>query len=135
EIAMRSELVLRFDYGAAVPWVTRLADGAGVRAIAGPDMTVLRTSAPLRGERLRTLSEFTLRAGEQVAFVLSHGASHQPDPPPIDPVAALQETEAFWRRWAARCRHEGEWRDAVLRSHLTLKALTYAPTGGIVAAP
>ena len=133
--AMRTELALRFDYGSAVPWVTRLEDGTGLRAVAGPDMVVLRTPIALRGEGLKTVGEFTVGAGEIVPFVLSYGPSHLPAPEPFDAQAALDETEAFWRAWAAHCRYEGPWMEAVLRSHITLKALTFAPTGGIVAAP
>ena len=132
---MRTELALRFDYGSAVPWVTRLEDGTGLRAVAGPDMVVLRTPIALRGEGLKTVGEFTVGVGEIVPFVLSYGPSHLPAPEPFDAQAALDETEALWRAWAAHCRYEGPWMEAVLRSHITLKALTFAPTGGIVAAP
>lgn len=133
-VAMRSELVIRFGYGDVVPWVNRLEDGI-LRAIAGPDQLALRTPAPLRGEDFKTISEFTVAAGETVPFTLSYGPSHVPLPGPVDPGVALGEAEAFWTRWAKRCRYEGPWADAVVRSHLVLKALTYAPTGGIVAAP
>lgn len=135
EVRLRTELVLRFDYGSIVPWVTRLADGAGLRAIAGPDMVLLRSAVPLRGENLHSVAEFPVRSGEQIAFVLSHSASHEPDPVMLQPEAALVQTEAFWTQWSSRCSHTGEWHEAVLRSHITLKALTYAPTGAIVAAP
>jgi len=133
-VAMRTELVLRFDYGSTVPWVTRMDDGA-LRAVAGPDMVVMRTTAPLRGEGLRTVGEFTVAAGETVAFSLTHAPSHLPAPAPIDTGAALAATEAFWREWSSRCHEAGEWSEAVQRSLITLKALTYRPTGGIVAAP
>ena len=136
-VAMRTELVLRFDYGATIPWVTRLDDGspAGtLRAIAGPDMVTLRADVPLRGAGLTTVGEFTVAAGETVSLVLTHGESHLPAPAPVNPAEALADTEAFWTAWAARCTYRGEWRDAVVRSLLTLKALTYRPTGGIVAA-
>jgi GH15 family glucan-1,4-alpha-glucosidase len=135
DVAMDMHLVLRFDYGATVPWVTRLAEGGGLRAIAGPDMAVLRTTAPLQGRDLTTVSQFSVAAGETVAFVLTHGPSHLPPPPPLDPIAALAETEAFWTAWSARCAYHGPYRDAVMRSLIVLKALIYAPTGGIVAAP
>jgi GH15 family glucan-1,4-alpha-glucosidase len=134
-VAMRAELVVRFDYGSVVPWVTRLEDGSGVRAVAGPDMVVLRTPVPLCGEKLSTVAAFTVGAGDNMPFVLTYGPSHVPAPAPLDPQAALDETEAFWRAWSARCRYKGPWMEAVHRSHITLKALTYAPTGGIVAAP
>ncbi|HJR63165.1 MAG TPA: glycoside hydrolase family 15 protein [Gemmatimonadaceae bacterium] len=133
-VAMCTELVLRFGYGSIVPWVTRLDDGS-LRAIAGPDMVVLRTNVALHGERLTTTGRFIVTAGETAAFVMTYSASHLPVPKPVDAIAALVETELFWREWASRCTYGGQWSDAVLRSLLTLKALTYRPTGGIVAAP
>ena len=133
-VAMRSELVIRFDYGASVPWVTRLEDGT-LRAVAGPDMVVLRTPAPIRGKDMKTVADFTVSEGETVPFVLTYAASHLEPPRPIDPQAALRDTEEYWRDWAGRCRCKGEWSDAVKRSLITLKALTFRPTGGIVAAP
>jgi GH15 family glucan-1,4-alpha-glucosidase len=134
-VALRCELVLRFDYGSVVPWVERLPDGSGIRAIAGPDMVVLRTPAPLRGENLHTVGDFTVSEGETVPFVLAYSPSHLPVPEPIDGKGALEQTEAEWRAWSARCQPAGRWSAAVLRSAITLKALTYQPTGGIVAAP
>jgi GH15 family glucan-1,4-alpha-glucosidase len=134
KVAMRTELILRFDYGANVPWVSRLEDGA-LRAIVGPDMTVLRTPVALRGEDLKTVGEFTVAAGQSVPFVLTYSPSHQPVPGPIESEAALGDTEAFWREWASICADFGPWTDVVRRSLITLKALTYAPTGGIAAAP
>ena len=131
---MRTEFILRFDYGAVVPWVERLSEG-GVTAIGGPERVVLRTPAPLRGEDLKTVGEFTLDAGETIPFVLSYGPSHQPLPPPVDPARALRDTEVFWRRWSDRCASAGPWTEVVKRSLVVLKGLTYAPTGGIVAAP
>jgi GH15 family glucan-1,4-alpha-glucosidase len=133
-VAIRSELLIRLGYGDVVPWVNRMADGT-LRAVGGPDQLALRTSAPVRGEDLKTVSEFTVAAGETVPFVLSYAPSHLPLPTPVDTRSALAEAEAFWTEWAERCRYEGPWSDAVVRSHLVLKALTYAPTGGIVAAP
>jgi GH15 family glucan-1,4-alpha-glucosidase len=133
-VPMRMELVLRFDYGSAVPWVSRLDDGTW-RAIAGPDMAVLRTPVMLRGQNLRTYAEFDSLEGHTLPFVLTHGPSHQPPPRAIDPDAALQETGEFWTKWASRSESSGEWSDAVTRSLITLKALTFAPTGGIVASP
>ncbi len=132
-VKMRSELVLRFGYGAIVPWVTHLEDGA-LRAIAGPDMVVLRADVPLRGLGLRTESEFNVSAGEQVPFVLTWGPSYKPQPESVEPLQALELTERFWLDWSSRCTYQGEWREAVMRSLLTLKALTFHPTGGIVAA-
>jgi GH15 family glucan-1,4-alpha-glucosidase len=130
---MRTELVIRFDYGSVVPWVTRHEDGS-LRAIAGPDMLTLRSDVDLHGENLTTVGEFSVSAGETLAFVLTWSPSHLAPPPPTDPHAALADTEKFWREWSARCTYRGEWREPVMRSLLTLKALTYAPTGGIVAA-
>jgi GH15 family glucan-1,4-alpha-glucosidase len=134
KIDMRSELTLRFDYGAAVPWVARSEDGR-VRAIAGPDMVVLQSSVPVRGEGLSTVASFTLAAGDTARFALSYTASHLPERKPIDTACALADTEKFWRTWSSRCTYEGPYEDAVRRSLITLKALTYAPTGGLVAAP
>jgi len=133
-VAMRTDLVFRFDYGSVVPWVSRLEDGA-LRAIGGPDMVVLRTDVPLRGEGLTTVGEFSVGEGETASFVLTYGPSHLPPPAAVDPATALSETEAFWQDWSRRCTYCGEWEDAVVRSLVTLKALTYHPTGGIVAAP
>ena len=134
QLAMRTELVLRFDYGATVPWVTRADDGA-LEAVAGPDMTLLRTPIDLRGEDFKTLGDFTVSEGQTVPFVLSFGRSYRERPAPIDPNAALSDTEVFWRNWSAGCTGMGEWSALVRRSLITLKALTYRPTGGIVAAP
>jgi GH15 family glucan-1,4-alpha-glucosidase len=133
-VVMRTELIVRFDYGSIVPWVSRLDDGS-LRAIAGPDMLVLRTSVPLHGEDLTTVGEFTVEAGQTAAFVLSYAPSHWAPPRAIDPARALADTEAFWRRWVGRCTYTGEWWDDVVGSLVTLKGLTYRPTGGIVAAP
>ncbi|HTS21016.1 MAG TPA: glycoside hydrolase family 15 protein [Casimicrobiaceae bacterium] len=133
-VPMRMELILRFNYGASVPWVSRLPDGS-LSAVVGGDRTVLRTRVPLHGEGLKTVGRFTVRAGASIPFVLSYGLSYDTVAPPIDPAAALEATEAFWRQWSDRCSYSGQWSDAVSRSLITLKALTFAPTGGIVAAP
>ena len=133
-VPMLMTLCLRFDYGRSVPWTTRGEDGA-LRAIAGPNMVVLRTPAPLQGENLHTLSEFFVEEGRTVPFVLTYGESQDPLPEPVDPEAALEHTEAFWLEWTSRCTYQGPWAEAVERSLITLKALTYRPTGGIVAAP
>jgi GH15 family glucan-1,4-alpha-glucosidase len=133
-VTMEMELVLRFDYARSVPWVTSMDDGA-LRAIAGPDMAVLRTKVPLRGENLRTCSEFTIREGESIPFVLTYGASYQPLPHPIDPETSLRYTLDFWKRWAGHSHLHGEYAPELERSLITLKALTYRHTGGIVAAP
>jgi GH15 family glucan-1,4-alpha-glucosidase len=134
-VTMRTELVLRFDYGQAVPWVTRLPDGT-FRAIAGPDMVVMHTPVALHGEDLKTVGTFEVSEGQRIPLVLTHGPSHLPPPKAIDPEKSLQRTEAFWVDWASRSDSAGgKWGEAITRSLITLKALTYAPTGGIVAAP
>ncbi|WP_330294994.1 glycoside hydrolase family 15 protein [Streptomyces sp. NBC_00503] len=136
--AVGSTLRLRFDYGRVVPWVRR-CDGAreGDRvAVAGPDSVWLRSEPPVPtwGEDLSTRSEFTVAAGERVAFVLTWHPSHEERPEPLDPYGALEQSVADWREWSSQCRYEGPYREAVIRSLITLKALTYAPTGGIAAA-
>jgi GH15 family glucan-1,4-alpha-glucosidase len=133
-VDLHTEFILRFDYGSIVPWVERL-DGKGLRAIAGPEMVVLRTPVPLQGQDFTTVSEFTVGAGDVVPFVLSYGPSQLQPPKGVDPEHALQETEAFWRGWSNRCAAAGKWSEPVKRSLTVLKGLTYAPTGGIVAAP
>ncbi|MDV9177997.1 glycoside hydrolase family 15 protein [Streptomyces sp. W16] len=134
KVTVRSTLRLRFDYGAVVPWVRR-SDGHRV-AVAGPDSVWLRSEPEVRtwGEDFSTLSEFTVEAGEKVAFVLTWHPSHEPRPALVDPYKSLRTSVADWEHWAARCRYDGPYRDAVVRSLITLKALTYRPTGGIVAA-
>jgi GH15 family glucan-1,4-alpha-glucosidase len=136
EVRMRSELVIRFDYGHVLPWVRR-TDGHMRVAIAGPDALCFRTPAATRGERMSTLSDFTVEEGERVPFVLTWFRSHEDPPPAIDPEVALAETESFWRDWNARCTVplSQPWRDLIHRSLMVLKTLTYSPTGGIVAAP
>jgi GH15 family glucan-1,4-alpha-glucosidase len=132
-VDMRMELALRFDYGSIVPWVRNI-EGALV-GVAGPDGVTLRTPVELVGRDLRTFAEFTVREGERVPFVLTWFPSNESLPEPVDAEEALSDTVAYWKDWARSCTLTGRWRDAVLRSLLTLKALTYAPTGGIVAAP
>lgn len=132
-VAMRMDLLLRFDYGAYVPWV-RKVDGA-LRAVAGPDAVELRTPVETRGEGLVTVAEFEVGAGEVVPFVLTWHSSHEPPPAPVDGPAAVRETIGRWEEWSSRCTTVGADRPIVLRSLITLKALTYAPTGGLVAAP
>ncbi len=134
QVAMRIEVILRFDYGYLVPWVERLSEG-GISAIAGPERVVLRTPVPLRGEDLKTVGEFAIGAGETIPFVLSYGPSHQPAPRPVDAERALHNALAFWRQWSDQCASAGPWTDIVKRSLVVLKGLTFAPTGGIVAAP
>ncbi len=132
-VAMRMELVIRFDYGSIVPWVREA--GRGILAIAGPDMLRLRTDVELKGVDLRTVAEFTVEEGKRVPFDLTWHPSYRPDPEAIDTEEALRETDRWWREWSDRCIAPGEWCEAIKRSLITLKALTYAPTGGIVAAP
>ncbi|HET8880115.1 MAG TPA: glycoside hydrolase family 15 protein [Arthrobacter sp.] len=131
-VRMRGELALRFDYGNIVPWVRR--DEHGIHAIAGPDAAYLVTEAPLRGEHMQTTSDFTVKAGQRIPFVLTWSPSHLGRPRKVDAEAVLEATESFWLQWSDRCRITGPYREAVLRSLITLKALTFAPTGGIVAA-
>lgn len=133
-VRMRTEAVFRFDYGSFVPWVNRLEDGT-LRAIAGPDMITLRTPVRLKGKGLTTVGEFEVAAGETVPFVLTYGLSHLPLPEAIDPETSLQKTDSFWQDWARQNQSQGKWASAVARSLITLKLLTYAPTGGVVAAP
>ena len=130
----QTELVIRFDYGTSVPWVSRLASG-GISAVAGPEMLTLHTPAQLQGEDLRTVGTFSVTAGQTVPFVLTYGPSHLPRSTPTDAAAMLRWTEDFWRAWSDRCQPAGRWTEVVRRSLLTLKALSYEPTGGIVAAP
>ncbi|MFD3695519.1 glycoside hydrolase family 15 protein [Streptomyces sp. NPDC058646] len=133
-VRMRSTLRLRFDYGHVVPWVRR-SDGDRV-AVAGPDSVWFRSEPPVRtwGEANSTCSQFPIAAGQRVAFVLTWHPSHEPRPAPCDPFEALDECLADWAEWTSQCRYEGPYREAVTRSLITLKALTYAPTGGIAAA-
>ncbi|MGD9511062.1 MAG: glycoside hydrolase family 15 protein [Geminicoccaceae bacterium] len=133
-VPMRIELALRFDYGSAVPWVVR-ADNGALRAVAGPDMVELATAVPLHGEGMRTVGRFEIAPDESRSFTLTYAPSHQPAPMPPDPFYALAATTARWRAWSGRCQEVGEWTELVRRSLITLKALIYAPTGGMVAAP
>ncbi|WP_298109416.1 glycoside hydrolase family 15 protein [Bradyrhizobium sp.] len=133
-VKMRMDLVIRFGTGADIPWVKRTEDGA-LLAICGPDLVVLRTPVHVRGEDMTTVADFDVSEGKTIPFVFTYGASHLPLPDPIDPAQALQDTEKFWLDWCSRCTYEGDYSDLVMRSLITLKALTYGPTGGIVAAP
>jgi len=134
-VPMRMELALRFDYGASVPWVTKRPGGNGIVAIAGPQVVVLRTNVPLRGESMQTVADFSVAEGERIHFVLTQGESHLPMPPSLDADDALYATERHWAAWSNRLAYDGPWADAVKRSLLTLKCLTFTQTGGIVAAP
>ena len=131
-VPMHMDLVLRFDYGRIVPWVRRR--GRDLEAVAGPDAVWLRTDRLLHGRDRATVADFTVRAGERVPFVLTYQLSHLPRPEPVDGLQALADTERYWRKWIGRCDYAGRWPDAVRRSLILLKALTYAPTGGILAA-
>ncbi|MET9294582.1 glycoside hydrolase family 15 protein [Streptomyces sp. NPDC003077] len=132
-VPMRSALRLRFSYGWVVPWVHKV--DSRTAAVAGPDSVWLDAGAETYGKDLTTYSDFTVSAGERVAFAISWQASHHEPPPVPDAEAALEATEEFWREWVEQCTYHGPYRDAVVRSLITLKALTYTPTGGIVAAP
>ena len=133
-VTFGSELIVRFGYGAVVPWVTRI-DNETVRLVAGPDMLVLRTPVKMHGKNFKTVGEFTVSAGEQVPMVLTYAPSHRVLPDSCDVLECLQATEEFWTDWSRRNKIGGRWKDAVTRSLVTLKALTFAPTGGMVAAP
>ena len=133
-VQMRTELVIRFDYGSIVPWVRR-TNGQARIAIGGPDALCFRTPVSIRGEDLRTVGEFVVLARQRVPLTLTWFPSHTKVPAPVDPEQALRETDEFWRRFCGQLRYDGEWSDPVRRSLMVLKALTYAPTGGIVAAP
>lgn len=131
-VGMQMDLAIRFDYGRSVPWVRRL-DGR-LTAVAGPDALVLDTPVETHGEGLHTVASFEVAAGDVVPLVLTWYPSHEEPPEPIEPLTALTDTIGWWEEWSAACTYSGEWRDAVVRSLVTLKALTYEPTGGIVAA-
>jgi GH15 family glucan-1,4-alpha-glucosidase len=132
-VAMRMELVIRFDYGSIIPWVRRL-DGT-LLATAGPDTLELHTAVPVHGENMKTVADFQVAAGERKHFSLNYRPSHEANQKTIDAERTLAACEQHWRNWSGRCSHEGRWKDAVVRSLITLKALTYGTTGGIVAAP
>ena len=132
EVRMKMELIIRFEYGSVIPWVRKAHDG--LEAIAGPDGLILRTPVETQGKDLTTVAEFSVKKGERIPFVLTWFESHEEPPRAINPEHALRDTEKYWSEWAKRCRHKGPWAEAVVRSLITLKGLTYAPTGGIVAA-
>jgi GH15 family glucan-1,4-alpha-glucosidase len=134
-VDMRLDLSLRFEYGSAVPWVTRLNHGSGIRAIVGPDQVVLQSDIKLHGKAMTTVGSFTAEAGHRTRFALAHSASHLPLPSVPNADEALDQTDASWTSWSGRCTYRGSYRNEVQRSLLTLKALSYYPTGGIVAAP
>jgi GH15 family glucan-1,4-alpha-glucosidase len=133
EVPMRMELVIRFDYGSVVPWVRKVEDGTLV-AVAGPDALALHTPAHVHGEDLTSVAEFDVKAGQQVPFLLSWFPSHESPPADIDVSGLIEVSERWWRKWSDHCTYQGEWREPVQTSLIALKALTYEPTGGIVAA-
>ena len=133
QVQMKLELVIRFDYGSVVPWVRHAENG--ISAIAGPDMIRVRADVPLHRENMKTGAEFTVSEGQKIKFDLTWYPSHEKEPATVNVEAAIEKTERWWREWSDRCTYEGKWRDAVLRSLVTLKGLTFLPTGGIVAAP
>ena len=132
QVRMQMELIIRFDYGQIVPWVRKR--DRGLEAIAGPDGLILRTPIETRGKDLTTIAEFTVGEGDRVPFVLTWFVSHKNPPRAINPDHALRDTERFWGDWSEQFQGQGRWRDAVMRSLVVLKGLTYAPTGGVVAA-
>jgi GH15 family glucan-1,4-alpha-glucosidase len=132
-VPMRMELAIRFEFGRAVPWVTAIPDG--VRAVSGPNLAVLHCSVPLRGEDLKTVADFTVRKAQRVWFTLTYGNSWEPDPAQVNWRNVLADTLRIWRKWNSRMRYKGRYCEAVERSLTVLKALTFRPTGGIVAAP
>ena len=133
-VPVHLELVLRFDYGISIPWVTRLRTGHGIRAICGSEQVVVRAGVPLQAKDMTTVADFEVTQGQRVSFSLSYAPSHQQTPRAPDPDAALSEAETHWHAWSDRCTYNGRWRTQVRRSLLTLKALTHRPTGGIAAA-
>jgi GH15 family glucan-1,4-alpha-glucosidase len=132
QVPMQMELVVRFDYGSIVPWVHRIR--GGIRTTAGPDTIDCYSDVEMRGVNFRTIAEFNVAEGQTVPFTLNWSATHEKPPQCEDWKENLAHTETWWKKWASQCTYTGEWRDAVVRSLLTLKALTYRPTGGIVAA-
>ena len=132
-VRMRMEMTIRFDYGSIVPWVSH--EKRLLKAVAGPDALYLQTEVELRGEGFSTVADFTVAEGQDIPFVLTWRVSSDGPPRRIITERALSETEQWWKEWSSRCTYQGPWRDAVIRSLITLKTLTYAPTGGIVAAP
>jgi GH15 family glucan-1,4-alpha-glucosidase len=132
-VAMRMELIVRFDYGSIVPWARRVNDLLVLTA--GPDTLELAASVKVEGRNMKTVAQFSLHPGQRESFVLNYRPSHFATRPQIDPSKALKHTTSYWHRWSKRCRYRGRWRAAVLRSLITLKTLTYKPTGGLVAAP
>jgi GH15 family glucan-1,4-alpha-glucosidase len=132
-VPVRMQLIIRFDYGSAIPWVRRTP--RGLKAIAGPDALVLDTEVEMYGKHMTTVAEFTVAEGQEIPFLLMWYPSHEKRPEPLNAARVVKGTERWWRKWSNQCTYEGPYQDAVLRSLITLKAMTYAPTGGLVAAP
>jgi GH15 family glucan-1,4-alpha-glucosidase len=132
-VAFETELAIRFDYGVTIPWV-RKVDSKTHTAVAGPHLLTIRTPAQIHGKNMHSAAEFRVKKGERMPFVMSYSRSHRPIAPVVDADIALEETENFWAGWAGQCRVTGKWRKQIMRSLITLKSLSYAPTGGIVAA-
>jgi GH15 family glucan-1,4-alpha-glucosidase len=133
EVAMRTRLVIRFDYGSIVPWVRKIE--GGIEAVAGPDTLLITAPVELRGQDFTTISEFTVSEGQEVPFLLRWHASYAPRPTAPDVRSIIDDADRWWRDWSSRCNYQGRWREPVLRSLIVLKSLTFGPTGGIVAAP
>jgi GH15 family glucan-1,4-alpha-glucosidase len=131
-LSLRMELALRFDYGRTVPWVTAIEDG--IRGVAGPNLVMFHASVPVHGEDLKTVAEFTVQPGQRIWFTLTYGTSYEPEPAPIDAAQAERDTENFWIPWTRQLTYRGQYQQIVERSLITLKAMTYRPTGGLVAA-
>jgi GH15 family glucan-1,4-alpha-glucosidase len=132
-VDMATELVIRFDYGVTIPWMRQIDNRTHV-AVAGPHLLTLRTPAPLHGQNMHSVARFRVKKGERVPFVMSYSRSHRPAAAVVDADIALEETEKYWTEWTGKCRVQGKWRRQIMRSLLTLKSLSYAPTGGIIAA-
>ena len=132
-VDMTTELVIRFDYGVTIPWMRRI-DTKTLTAVAGPHLLTLRTPTPLHGENMHSVADFRVKKGDRVPFVMSYSRSHRAPASVVDADIALEETEKYWADWTAKCRVTGKWRAQIMRSLITLKSLSYAPTGGIVAA-
>jgi GH15 family glucan-1,4-alpha-glucosidase len=133
QVPMRVEFIVRFDYGSIVPWVQKVE--GGISATAGPNRVILITPVSLHGKDLTTVADFTVSPGQSIPFTLLWHPSHEQMSAPVDAWWAIRHTERWWRDWSDRCTYNGPWREVVVRSLITLKALTYMPTGGIVAAP
>jgi len=135
KVRMRMELAIRYDYGVVVPWVSKLPDGSGIKAIGGPDMVVLRSPVKLVGEEMKTVAAFTVAKDDSVPFIMAYGPSHLPVPKAETAITLLRATHRFWRNWCAGSTLKMDSPSTIRRSLIVLKALTYLPTGGIVAAP